>query len=589
MKDALRTEIFTRFERIEALASDWERLWLATPRRCVFSSLAWRRAAWKNFRGELHAPVVFRGDRPVGILPVVADGDRLRFLGAEWADYSDLLCAAEDAPAVAEAALASILVSRGNWRECVLDNLPEGALLLRYAERGNPDLSRAIVESPGPPCPTLLVENDRAALDAITSKKSLRKVESRLLRHGDLSFRHLEDRAEVRKALEGLFDQHIERWALAGDPSPFLLPERRRFYETLIEELDPGAELRVSVLDLAGRPLAHHLGFETNGTFTLYKTTFNVDYWELSPGDLMLKKLFEYARERPIREFDFTRGDEAYKSRFSNHVRRNRTLRLYPSGLGGSARRLRFRARERLRESAWAAVPVGRFREAWSRVSATLRSGRRRGWGGWSVGRLKVALRAWIHERETLLLSTATPEDPSPSGDPPADSVSIEPGRLSEIARLAVKHPNRIGIEQLDGARARLKRGDVPWMIRIRGDETVGVYWLGPRREIDGPSGPWEVPRLTLPDEETVVLDLWKIAEGLDDALWVRTLREVIRRAPGGKARILVSPRDRTSRRILDRLGRKTTHELGGDHFFRMVRRSWIRELDGGATPEEPA
>ena len=48
-------------------------------------------------------------------------------------------------------------------------------------------------------------------------------------------------------------------------------------------------------------------------------------------------------------KFDFTRGDEAYKSRFANHTRQNQTFRLFRPGARGVAAKVRLRARERLR------------------------------------------------------------------------------------------------------------------------------------------------------------------------------------------------------------------------------------------------
>ena len=102
-------------------------------------------------------------------------------------------------------------------------------------------------------------------------------------RLGSLRFYHLEDRGEIRRHLPRFFDQHILRRALAGGRSHFLVAENRLFYEHLIDGLDPSRELRFGVLELDGRPLAYHLGFEVNGRFTWYKPSFDVDYWDLSP------------------------------------------------------------------------------------------------------------------------------------------------------------------------------------------------------------------------------------------------------------------------------------------------------------------
>src|SRR5439155_1445099 len=85
--------------------------------------------------------------------------------------------------------------------------------------------------------------------------------------------------------------------------------------------LCPGA-----VLEVESQRLAYHLGFEFDGRFSWYKPAFGVNLWEFSPGEVLLRHLFKYARDHRLREFDFTRGDERFKSRFANRVGKNYTL-----------------------------------------------------------------------------------------------------------------------------------------------------------------------------------------------------------------------------------------------------------------------
>lgn len=90
-----------------------------------------------------------------------------------------------------------------------------------------------------------------------------------------------------------------------------------------MDELDPSSELRFAVLELDGRPLAYHFGFESKRTYLWYKPAFDVGFWKYSPGEVLLRNLLRYARDSELREFDFTIGDESFKQRFANCRKEN--------------------------------------------------------------------------------------------------------------------------------------------------------------------------------------------------------------------------------------------------------------------------
>ena len=125
---------------------------------------------------------------------------------------------------------------------------------------------------------------------------------------------------------------------MVGDTSLFVKSSHRKFYRALVDEFDPSTELRFAVMELDGRPVAFHFGFEVNRTFVWYKPAFDVNLWQDSPGEVLLKRLFESVAQRDVDTFDFTIGDEAFKSRFANRIDRVYTLYLFPPRLMGHAR-----------------------------------------------------------------------------------------------------------------------------------------------------------------------------------------------------------------------------------------------------------
>jgi CelD/BcsL family acetyltransferase involved in cellulose biosynthesis len=572
----MQVEILTSFDRLQSLEPEWDRLWRTQPGRQVFTSFRWLRAWWlaQGGRQVLHTPVVLSGGAVVGILPLVAEDRRLRFAGASFSDYNDLICAPADASAVAASALAALERVASPLRHCVLENLPEGSALLSGLERLMPSMRARIRRLPGQSCPTLLLGDRREEVLTRVTKRSLRRHQNKLQRFGSLRFRHLEDRVEIRRHLPRFFDQHIQRRALAGDRSHFLDSESRLFYEHLIEVLDPSRELRFGVLDLDGRPLAYHLGFELNGRFTWYKPTFDVDCWDLSPGEVLLKSLFDYVRERSVEEFDFSRGDEAFKDRFANHVRQNQTLYVYSQSMSGTALRLYDRTRERVKSPSWRPAILELALARRRKVTKTLRPRLRR--LGGRDGGLSLIQRAWralVFSREETIFYAAQKSRMDPAG-PAADSgLSLRAGSLSDLAQLAPDHPASFDEQVLATARQRLRGGDLLFVSHSRGS-IRHLAWAGVRSEIAVP-GARDSSRIRLPLGAVLVFDWWAPGAPGSEEAHSFALQEIVRRLSETEVWTLCRADDAATRVAIERAGFSPTIRAGEIRLFGRLVRSW--------------
>ena len=75
---------------------------------------------------------------------------------------------------------------------------------------------------------------------------------------------------------------------------------------------------------------------------------YDVELAKLSPGDVLLKRLFEQAQAEDAQSFDFTIGEEPYKLRFATDVRQIVSLHVTDSRALAVARRARAMARHHL-------------------------------------------------------------------------------------------------------------------------------------------------------------------------------------------------------------------------------------------------
>lgn len=318
----MSAEIITDFGELVCLNAQWTKLWNESPSATIFQSLPWQRAWWKAFGSEaqLCTPVIWQGNELVGILPLIRDHAVVRFLGTPGTDYCDILCREELAPMVLRTALRALLKMRG-WRTCRLDNLRDDSQLLRHLECLPAPIQNRIQVMPETRRSSLLLNGCcNEVIANLRRKPALKRHRNKMNRSGNVSFRHVEERDDAHIRLATLFQQHIGRRWMLGAQSQFLLPAWRTFYSALVNELDPKKELRFSVLELDGHPIACHFGFECRESLILYKPAFDTNFASLSPGDVLLDELLVYASKRHLKEVDFTIGREAYKQHFTNHT-----------------------------------------------------------------------------------------------------------------------------------------------------------------------------------------------------------------------------------------------------------------------------
>jgi CelD/BcsL family acetyltransferase involved in cellulose biosynthesis len=336
----LRCEILADFARVEQLSAQWDRLWKADPVGEIFQSFAWNRAWWRAYNRdfELCCVVVWNDGKVIGILPLMLKGHTVRFMGAPQSDYTDILAEESDVALVLATAARALFHSRG-WKECIFEHLSSQSRIVRHWSKLPPELRKALCLVPARHSPTILLQNDAGLLNKLAEKKHLRRHERKLEKSGSFNFRFLQTRYEIQQHLAIFFRYQIRSRVLRAEKSDCLSPEFSELLRALVEELNPREQLRFGLLEWNGQPLAYHLGFQVNDKFTMYQQAFDVDAWDYSPGEVLLRQLFLYAADHVTREFDFSVGYEFYKSRFANHLKENFTLYMERPSLLGRVRR----------------------------------------------------------------------------------------------------------------------------------------------------------------------------------------------------------------------------------------------------------
>ena len=299
----------------------------------VYLTWQWQRSWWKTMgRGQLLLVAAETEGRVVAVAPFYVDSRMVFFVGSGTANYMDFVGDVSD-PDVLDlllwTACAQVPSFVGFRLHCVLETSRTAAFLQAAAKR----LRFECYEEKRWPAPMidLVTSPDRAR--AAANGRRVSKRDRYFQNRGPLTLRQFTDGESIATHLEAFFEQHITRWALAGDTSPYLQRPHRTFLEKLTQSAAETGWLRFSVLDWDGRPIAFEYGLWYDGTYFGGPSSFAVDLASRSPGQVLLRRLILNASDAGVRIYDLGVGDEPYKFQLATGLRHVCTWGLYPTEL----------------------------------------------------------------------------------------------------------------------------------------------------------------------------------------------------------------------------------------------------------------
>lgn len=170
--------------------------------------------------------------------------------------------------------------------------------------------------SQGEICPKLNLsginsEDDLMMFFKTSLRGDIRRQIRRLSELGDLTLKEYNSWDEIPKETFAEFmRQHSARW-----PKAYKAPH---FHENLLRDGLKAGVTHFSVLSVGEIEIAWHLGFSYSGRYYYYMPAGKQDYFKYSPTKVHLFYLVRRAVELGYDVFDHLRGEENYKSGWSN-------------------------------------------------------------------------------------------------------------------------------------------------------------------------------------------------------------------------------------------------------------------------------
>ena len=346
----------------------------------VFLQHEWFDAAWawRKTDSSLFILLAWRGDRLIGILPLLKTRkDRkpagirtLEFLTVPDTQVCDLIAAAEDEEAVVDALCDALYRCRDSWDQMDLTYLPDGAAALTRLKtaidaRGWTSESQSRGRN--------LFVRLHATWEAYysTRTRSLKKANNlaanRLKKTGEIGVKRItseqSDAAGIAPALDDAIE--ISRCSWKNDTGNSLdQPGPGAFIRTLTDHAARRGWLSLWLLFIDGKPVAMEYQLVAGGDVYALRADFDGQCVEISPGSHLMRTLLESLFERGLQRYYMGPGENAYKTRWTDEgetlhqltvyapTNRGRLFRAYEHVLKPFARSLRDAFSSKARASA---------------------------------------------------------------------------------------------------------------------------------------------------------------------------------------------------------------------------------------------
>jgi len=322
----VRVDCFHDFAELERYCADWD----ALAADCVFRGWTWLNAWWRHYgagdaRRDLSVILAFHDDSPTpaAIFPAYLErtlvrGGVLQLLGdgETCSDHLGLL-AAPSTRREAAAAIADWLMDFDDWDLIdlvAIDAEDESTCALAAALE---ERDCAVATLAADRCWAIDLPRDWEEFLALQSKshrKQLRQLERRVLSSDRAHWVLVESADQFDDAWATLVELHQRRRQSLGQPGCFASPRWAAFHREAARALLDESRLRLSHLNLDGRPVAAEYHLAGNYATYAYQGGVDPDRLTEEPGQLSTLCSIRRALAEGHRRFDFLRGDEPYKA-----------------------------------------------------------------------------------------------------------------------------------------------------------------------------------------------------------------------------------------------------------------------------------
>src|SRR5579864_650146 len=165
-------------------------------------------------------------------------------------------------------------------------------------------------------------------------RSHLRRAKRQLEEQGTLELKHYS--AADPEALEKFYALEASGWKGAEGTAIKCDPHTRQFYDAVAQAAARDGYLSLDFLELSGKPIAGHFGFNLRGRYFLAKAGYHEAFRRHGPGQLLVNEILSQTPQRGLREFDFVGPATWDESRWASARRTNYRVFIFRKGWYGA-------------------------------------------------------------------------------------------------------------------------------------------------------------------------------------------------------------------------------------------------------------
>jgi CelD/BcsL family acetyltransferase involved in cellulose biosynthesis len=165
-------------------------------------------------------------------------------------------------------------------------------------------------------------------------RSHLRRAKRQLEEQGTLELKHYG--TADPEALEKFYALEASGWKGTKGTAIKCDPCTRQFYDAIAQAAARDGYLSLDFLELDGKPIAGHFGFNLRGRYFLAKAGYDETFRRYGPGQLLVNEILNQTPERGLREFDFVGPATWDESRWASARRANYRVFIFRKSLYGA-------------------------------------------------------------------------------------------------------------------------------------------------------------------------------------------------------------------------------------------------------------
>jgi CelD/BcsL family acetyltransferase involved in cellulose biosynthesis len=335
-----------RFDERNDFETWWNQLLSNSLDNHPFLTYEWLTSWWKYFgKGKELKLFTAENERAVSlVVPVMystckvlgSRRSRVEFVASGDSDHQGFIVTNFQEAARTVNQLIESIIEDSNDADCIVfKDVPEDSVTAKLLEGINREGFGA-THSTANSCPYVPLPNNyeiyRQTLGS-NMRRNLKLWERQALKDYRVEFVRYDKIGTVEEAMKIVFELHQKRQIAKGNCGVFSDDLKRSFYTDVANAFAEKGWLGLFFLTFNDRPVSAVYSYEYNGKLYAYLCGFDPEYARYRPGHLAFKNLIQYGIEKKLKELDFLRGDEEYKSRWRAMVRNNSEFRIPKRGL----------------------------------------------------------------------------------------------------------------------------------------------------------------------------------------------------------------------------------------------------------------